>query len=59
MEAVRIPLKVLALVTIGVVAVEILARWIIARNLAPLLMGIGAARMLDIALIFTILLACR
>ena len=59
MEAVRIPLKVLALVTIGVVAVEILARWIIARNLAPLLMGIGAARMLDLALIFTILLACR
>lgn len=59
MEAVRIPLKVLALVTIGVVAVEILARWVIARNLAPLLLGIGTARLLDITLILTILRTCR
>jgi membrane protease YdiL (CAAX protease family) len=59
MEAVRIPLRVLALATIAVMVVEMLARWIIARNLAPLLMGIGVARMLDIALILTILRVYR
>jgi membrane protease YdiL (CAAX protease family) len=59
MEAVRIPLKVLVLATVGVVAVEILSRWIIARNLASPLIGTGAARMLDIALILSILAVCR
>jgi len=59
METVRIPLKALALVTFGVLAIEILARWIIARNLAPLMMGIGAARLLDITLMLSILRACR
>jgi hypothetical protein len=59
MEAARIPLKVLALATTGVVAVEILARWVIACNFASLLIGTGAARLLDLAWIVSISRACR